>query len=65
MSSSLLYWLLLIVYVSSLWASMIFLGINWYKMEIRYKRPPQRILVITYVINFFIMFYVFSIPILI
>jgi hypothetical protein len=56
------YWLSLIGYLSLVWLGMCFLGINWYKLETRYKYHPQRVLVSTYILNFFIMFYVFSIP---
>ena len=60
-----IYWSFLTLYISGLSLSMAFLGINWYKLETRYKRSPQRLLVLIYTLNFLILFYAFKIPFLI
>jgi hypothetical protein len=44
---------------------MAFFGINWHKVESRYQRSPQLLLVLIYTVNFLVLYFVFSIPFLI
>lgn len=65
MSSSIAYWLFLTVYLSGVSLGMAFFGVNWYKVETRYKRSPQRLLVLLYTFNILVLFYGFKVPFLI
>lgn len=60
-----LYWVLLVCYICLLSLGMAFLGVNWYRLETKFKRSPQRLIVGIYTVNFLLMFYGFGVPFLI
>lgn len=60
-----LYWIIIFCYCFCVSLGMWLIGVNWYKFETKFKRPPQRLLIMLYVANFFIMYYGFQLPFLI
>ncbi|CDW86686.1 dephospho-kinase domain-containing [Stylonychia lemnae] len=41
------------------------MGINWNRIDTKFKRSPQRLLVLIYIVNFVLLYYGFGIPFLI
>ena len=59
---NIIYWLFLAGYFSSLCALMGFIGINWKTLAYKYKYNPQRVIIVVYVLNFFVLMLLFRLP---
>lgn len=62
---SIFYLVFLTLYISSLCVALAFMGINWNRIDTKYKRSPQRLLILIYVINFVLLYYGFGVPFMI
>lgn len=60
-----IYLLILAVYFSGISMGMSFVGMNWHTFSYKYKQPPQRLVILLYVLNFLVMTYAFQVPFLV
>lgn len=60
---SIIYWLLLISYLTAISLAFFFTGVNWYRIDTKYKHSPQKFVVVAYILNFLVQTYAFSVPI--
>lgn len=55
---SILYWLSLLAYLSAASFIFFFTGINWYTVETKWRQSPQKLVVVMYIVNFLVLYYV-------
>ena len=60
---SIIYWLLLITYLTAISFAFFFTGVNWYRIDTKYKHSPQKFVIVAYILNFLVQTYGFSVPI--
>ncbi len=57
-----IYWLLVCVYCLFLLIATLFIGLNWNKIQFKWKQSPQTWVVLVYTFNFIFQVYVFGLP---
>lgn len=63
--SSIVYWVILLFYLSTVSVVKFFLGVHWLKIETKWKRSPYVALIITYIVNTLILMFGFQLHIII